>query len=638
MKLQNKYKLERHDVLALAACLVMFALFLVGIRFRIGLTDESAYFAGAQRFARGERPLVDEMHLAQFSCFFLMPFYSLFKAVTGGTEGLILFMRHVYLLLDFACYWILYRHLRSYRVWGVVVSVLVCSYVPWSIFTLNYYTLAICFLLLFCVVLFLGKKEPSGGKLILAGVLLSCAVVVQPPFAFLYVFYTVAVLVFEIGRKKHPDFGKNYAFFFNRRHWLFMTLAVAVCAGVFVTVLGVWSGWKNIFDSIPLLLSDADYPVFEIIPRFFREKVPELLRVCGVVNCVLAAVVLLAAVLSAALKKNDRFRPALFFASSCLFLLSFSCYLMFGDYTFLYVVQDGFNNSVFPVALMGFGLVNYLLCKERNCRLFMIWLVSVLASLFMDLFSANSIGYCGILSVIPGMLWFKQVLDEFTAEDKAGSKGEANRKKKGTAAAKARSRNRNLMAASFAVLLVFLAWKGFMIGFERYAQTRFDLRFNSEESTYASLAVLDEGPHKGMISSKSNCAEYKATLRDMDLIRQETDGPVLLEEYSPLAFLYLDRPSVSFSVLNPYEMTDRQLRYFLLHPEKQPGFIGLQTAGSSGEPYTEESRRAILAFAEFLCEGTVAEGERGIVVKVSKWNTHSPEEVDAWLAEYSEAF
>ena len=162
MDLRKKVRFERHDLVAVGACIVLFGLLLVCMRFRASLWDESSYLALAQRFARGERPLIDEIHPGQLFCLFLAPFYSLFKGITGGTEGVVLFMRHIFWLFNFACYWILYRHLRAYRMWGVLIAVLFCSYIPWSIYTLNYYTMPIRFLMLFCVVLFFEGEEVIG--------------------------------------------------------------------------------------------------------------------------------------------------------------------------------------------------------------------------------------------------------------------------------------------------------------------------------------------------------------------------------------------------------------------------------------------------------------------------------------------
>ena len=640
MDLYKKVRFERYDLFAVLACLILFGLFLVCMRFRACSWDESSYLALAQRFARGERPLIDEIHPGQLFCLFLAPFYSLFRVINGGTAGVVLFMRHIFLVFNFACYWILYWRLRAYRVWGIVITVLFCSYIPWSIYTLNYYTMPIRFLMLFCVVLFFEGEEPSKRRLILSGVLLSCAVIVQPPFALLYVLYCIAVLIFEIRRRKCPDTEKDYAFFFCWRSWFYMTISIVVCAGIFITVLGFWSGWKNIFASLPLVISNPDYSVFDFgLKAFFTEKIPELVRVCGVLNCSLAVIVLIVAVTITVFKKNTKIKYYLFFASNVLFLLMFSYYLMFKDYKFLYVVLDGFNNSVYPVALMCFGLVNYLLCREKDRNLFLIWLISVLASLSMDLFSAGSIGYCGILSVIPGIICFKKVLDEFTAEEKQSEKSEKQKRKKKNAKVNRQHRSKNMVAASVVVFLIFVVWKGFMIGFETYAQSRFNLREDGEANDVGSLIKIDKGPFQGIFTSQSNCEQYERTLRDMDLIRQETEDAVLLEDYNPYAMLYLDLPSVNCSIWNQYNMIDKQLQYFMLHPEKQPKVLGLMTHESvAGEGQSEESLQFARELADFLCEGTIEQSETGIIVKVNKWHTHTAEEMDAWLSRYGSAF
>ena len=144
-------KMKYYDVLSVVICAVVFVFFFVRVRYGINRVDESFYLTVAQRFARGERPLVDEWQLSQLSDLFLVPFYRLFVAVTGGTEGIILFMRQVFLIANLVFYWILYGKLRTYRIWGLMATAVVSFYIPWAMFTLNYYTMAPRLLTLICL-------------------------------------------------------------------------------------------------------------------------------------------------------------------------------------------------------------------------------------------------------------------------------------------------------------------------------------------------------------------------------------------------------------------------------------------------------------------------------------------------------
>ena len=55
-------------------------------------TDESYYLAVTKRFFQGDRPFREEWFTTQLIGVLLLPLYSLYHGVTGGTEGILLFM------------------------------------------------------------------------------------------------------------------------------------------------------------------------------------------------------------------------------------------------------------------------------------------------------------------------------------------------------------------------------------------------------------------------------------------------------------------------------------------------------------------------------------------------------------------
>jgi hypothetical protein len=63
-------------------------------------TDESLYIAMPYRLWLGDRPLIDEYSVVQFSAILLEPFVGAYVKLTGGTDGIILYFRHLYLVLN----------------------------------------------------------------------------------------------------------------------------------------------------------------------------------------------------------------------------------------------------------------------------------------------------------------------------------------------------------------------------------------------------------------------------------------------------------------------------------------------------------------------------------------------------------
>jgi len=110
---------------ALAAAALLFAwhrLFL-----GVDLTDEGFAVAVPYRFALGARPFVDEMNILQTAGLFSYPFVKLYVALHGAT-GIVLFMRHLYLLWTLVVTGVAFDALRRVLRWEhALLAALVCA-------------------------------------------------------------------------------------------------------------------------------------------------------------------------------------------------------------------------------------------------------------------------------------------------------------------------------------------------------------------------------------------------------------------------------------------------------------------------------------------------------------------------------
>nr|MCR5040515.1 hypothetical protein [Clostridia bacterium] len=103
-ELLTKTLKKRFFIVAAVCGAVLFAFLLVSSFFGVDRRDEAYYIALAQRFSFGDSPFIDEWHASQFFGFIVMPFYLLFTSITGSADGIILFMRFVYLFFDAILY------------------------------------------------------------------------------------------------------------------------------------------------------------------------------------------------------------------------------------------------------------------------------------------------------------------------------------------------------------------------------------------------------------------------------------------------------------------------------------------------------------------------------------------------------
>ena len=632
-------KMKYYDVLSVVICAVVFVFFFVRVRYGINRVDESFYLTVAQRFARGERPLVDEWQLSQLSDLFLVPFYRLFVAVTGGTEGIILFMRQVFLIANLVFYWILYGKLRTYRIWGLMATAVVSFYIPWAMFTLNYYTMAPRLLTLICLLLMFGKRKPGKIQAALSGVLLSAAVLIAPPLAILYVVYSIAVLGYECAKKRHPEHTYLYSFLCNRRVWTYMTISITVCAAVFLTFLHLRSGLQNVIAALPDLLTDSEYDFSADgnVRSFLLSKLPKVAEIFGWGPLAAAVLLCVATVVYTRRSSNKNGRLWLFLASNLLllsfclapFVAAWRYNLEFWDYWYYYIIT--------PVPLYAFGLVNYLLCKRKEPRLFVAWIAGLLASVLMDSFSDVSFSICGTLAALPGFLCFGQLVQELSEESflKKGQKSKKAKDKSMFSGGQLSEKGRRIFqSVSVVALALFLVWECSNVFFEGSLMLA-----EQEQGENAEIEKLEQGIYRGVYTSHDIATDYAALLDDLSYIKNECDGIVYLDIPYPPAFLTLNQFSANCSSWNSSGDRLRQLRYLSMHPEKAPDVLYYLTNDFFFKQSASEKEKTMFeAYASLLCDGTVIRGKQGIIVKVQRWKGPETSEMKDWLDMYSGGF
>ena len=166
-------------------------------RYTFCWSDESFYLALAHRFWLGELPFVHEWNTAQLYTPLVLPFYSLWQALTGG-EGVYLAARAAAVLLQFALAAGLYRALAPKgRAEALAAALLVLLYAKANIGGLSYYTL--CYVLFGAGLVLLyalpDTRRPRLALCLAAGGLMALAVVCMPYLAALWVAPVLALVL-----------------------------------------------------------------------------------------------------------------------------------------------------------------------------------------------------------------------------------------------------------------------------------------------------------------------------------------------------------------------------------------------------------------------------------------------------------
>lgn len=230
--------------------------------------DESFYLTLVNRLYIGEKMFVDEWYTTQLSAPLLLPFYAAYMCLMGGTEGIYLYFRILYLILSSITAIYAYKSLSKSFSSGIalICSLMYLFYSRANIGGMSYYNVTLTFVLLACLVLAeVVKSENITGRikfrLILSGIFIAIAVINTPYLLIPYIILVIAMLLM----KKRKYYGKMI---------LFSILgSMIVAIGYFVYIFGHVS-LNEIIANVPHILNEPELqktnPVLAIPLIFIR--------------------------------------------------------------------------------------------------------------------------------------------------------------------------------------------------------------------------------------------------------------------------------------------------------------------------------------------------------------------------------
>ena len=234
-------KQNRFGFLLIAAAFsaLILAWFLFHITHGILYADEAFYLTIADRLAKGDKLILDEWQLSQFTVFFQYLPYRLYVLLTGSNDGVILYMRYLYTIVHLLTYWYIIFKLRKHPLQAIASAFLFCSFVP-LIYAINYYTLPIYFILYVCLIISDLGKRFHRVKLIFIGILIACTVLTSPGFAVVWLIYAAFCLAFYLSEKKGKTFFADYAYILNARTfgWILIGILIPAAASRMLSQLG----------------------------------------------------------------------------------------------------------------------------------------------------------------------------------------------------------------------------------------------------------------------------------------------------------------------------------------------------------------------------------------------------------------
>lgn len=331
-------------------------------------SDEPFYISTAKRLFEGDLIFVHDWFPTQLSSLILLPFYAAFVTISGGTSGIILYFRILYvvitLLLSFITFQIIKK--RSGTAAGLAMALFMLFYAHLSIAALSYYTMSFEFFV-FAMILFMeqGKICQTAG-----GFFLALSVLALPSLCIGVILLWLTLLVFSFKKKD------------LRSLLIFSALGMAAALGLFVLYLYVsGNSVENLFRFLPYVLSDDEHQTSLVAPfKKFFNSVTDVYGPLWYLSFVLSALGLVAA-------RFKKLIPWIFAADFVLFL--YFCFLSFG--------HTGYMNT----ALALFAAPLFFMCEKKDIKTFVsLFLGGLIVSMT---YSYSSNGELYVLSIGHGI-------------------------------------------------------------------------------------------------------------------------------------------------------------------------------------------------------------------------------------------
>gem|GEM_PF-1126882 len=552
------------DLAAVLLGVGLFAFFFATARLGIPTVDEADYCN--LRYIQGDIPFVEWWDPAQLFWFITSPIVKIYMLINGSTDGILLFMRYVFLSADALFYFFMYKKLRAYKTAGLVSSLLFCAVAPQTILSVSYFTCAAFSFLAACLILIIDGREKSRITLFFTGVMLAVGIMAEPFLIILYIIYIIFVIARELLKAKRTPIEK-YSFLLNGRSCLWLTLGAFVVFAMLVAYLAYKGTFSRVFEMLQYIFGGVKYNSSSSFLN--TAKLRQAITFYRVpVAAGFAVLVVLCAVSSFVKRSHKSVRLALF-ACSC--VMSGFCWLRIFYGVFISSDRDlvlfiNYHGILYLVC----AVIWYLLCDKKDARVSVMLFASVLYSAAVDAASSSVLGTGGALALFPGIHSFLLLAREALSKLKEKSSEE---KKTNIKAASGRIVGGSCVLLSAMCAAGFIFWQGSFVSLETIdSPIENHIAFSSGANEPYSVK-LTSGPFKGIITSEHIAEVYNNALTDLDEIKERTDGePVLVYGFTPFAYLYMDLPYGSHGAWYDGDI-ERHLKYWELFPERKPAYI-----------------------------------------------------------------
>lgn len=537
----NKKALALDGIFALAMLAAAVFIFWK-CRFGFGNIDESFYITIPYRLLKGDALFLEEWHLSQMAGLLTLPIVWLYVTITGGTEGIVLFMRYACTLIQCLIALFIYLRFRKITWAGAAVAALsFVLYIPFGIMALSYNSMGIMALVVCFVILYTAKRQKPL-QYIIAGLFYAAAVLCCPYLAAVFVLYLVTVIIIEVvklvrGEPVDTGFGP-----WNIKGALFVTAGAAIAAVLFLIFVLSRASFGDILKAFPQILNDPEHPAVSFqksFDAFFRrirtanQATPALYKYLSILGAVCIAD-----------WKRDKRKSIYFVIASVLVLIMMHSHYQENNYI---------NHLMWSMNIL--AIFAFILTRDKKIKgiFYIMWIPGMLYAFCLNITSnqgfyaiASASAAATVGSILMVILFAEEMLRDIP---------------------KSLPWWRYCATALVGVLMVF------QLG------TQCVLRYNSvfwETGMESQTVMIDDGIDAGLIVSEAWERSYHNTLKNLQVLEKYEPEKVLFLSKSTWYYLATDYEFCTYSawIAGVTEHSVNRLEaYYDLNPHKMPDAV-----------------------------------------------------------------
>lgn len=512
---------ERIEKMVAVGALVIAALFMLN-RAKYGYiyNDEPFILTLSHRLIKGDVFLYDEWQPTQLTGFLNYPWMILFTATHNNTDGMILFFRYIYVVLNFVSLLFVYLRLSNYSKKPLITGA-ACLYLllfsSMDILTVSYNFYSLTGLLLFVTLCITGK---SNIEYLFAGIFFSVATLASPYLAIVFVLYYLFFSLNHFVLKK--DISKNLIDITKM-----VLFGVILSVAVFICFLyGTGGNISKMLNTVSYIFTDVEYPsqsIFQLIYGYLYTWVNKF-RTFGFMFAVFVMLSLI-----------DKKHKTLWLEAHIIAFVILTPRMI---HIFLYQ----FNYLIMQIGLLGFHAL--IIDEQRNNSYSLMAIAGVIFSFI--LYATSDLKQYAIANgmVLAGFASFF-LIDDYLQKYE----------------------NNTILIKTLCILLVFA-----QIGTEVYERmTKYYLDNNINDNLY----LIEKSVAKGLYVDQEQYDTYMSIYNDIN-VNIPHAAKLLVLSQKPWIYLANDSDYCTYSawMTSSKEFRINRLKeYYTLHQDKYPNYI-----------------------------------------------------------------